>query len=51
MKEENPRKRISKMQILTQTMSDRNLRMGKNASWSYTLTIWDIGFIFNMTDQ
>jgi hypothetical protein len=43
MKEENPRKRISKMQILIQTMSDRNLRMAKNASWSCTLTNRDIG--------
>jgi hypothetical protein len=51
MKEENPRKRISKKQILIQTMSDRNLRTGKNASGSYTMTNWDIRCIFNITDQ
>jgi hypothetical protein len=51
MKEEDPKKRISKKQILIQTMSNRNLRMGKNVSGSYTLTNWDIRCIFNMSDQ
>jgi len=51
MKEENPKKRISKKQIVIQTMSNWNLSMGKNTSGSYTLTNWDIMCIFNMSDQ
>jgi hypothetical protein len=51
MKEENPKKRISKKQILIQTISNRNLRMGKNATGLYTLTNWDIRCIFNRSDQ